>query len=236
MLALLNSVNRHNFINYAIEEFVEDNFAWEEISEIKNTITKTEIKNFLIGNDFKNIPKFNLKVSAYVYNELIIFPRSDIQHDTITTNKFFINVHQLIRGKVNLHHSHITGEIISYAHHFCNSILMERENSEISFIAHTSYGFDLFYFIKAYIACAWESKELNIGGNNLTHANYGNISSEIKLIGSLKFYQRSLGEISSTLTNIEKDAVKNVTENFLNQHHHFCTIWPYLSNQKKIKF
>ena len=113
---------------------------------------------------------------------------------------------------------------------------MERENSEISFIAHTFYGFDLFYFIKAYIACAWESKELNIGGNNLTHANYGNISSEIKLIGSLKFYQRSLGEISSTLTNIEKDAVKNVTENFLNQHHQFCTIWPYLSNQKKIKF
>ena len=112
MLALLNSVNRHNFINYAIEEFVEDNFAWEEISEIENTITKTEIKNLLIGNDFKNIPKFNLKVYAYVYNELIIFPRSDIQHDTITTNKFFINVHQLIRGKVNLHHSHITGEII----------------------------------------------------------------------------------------------------------------------------
>ena len=66
MLALLNSVNRHSFINYAVEEFVEDNFVGEEISEIKNTITKTEIKNLLIGNDFKNIPKFNLKVHAYV--------------------------------------------------------------------------------------------------------------------------------------------------------------------------
>ena len=66
MLALLNSVNRYSYINYAMEEFVEDNFAGEEISEIKNTITKTEIKNLLIGNDFKNIPKFNLKVHAYV--------------------------------------------------------------------------------------------------------------------------------------------------------------------------
>ena len=66
MLALLNSVNRHSFINYAVEEFVEGNFVGEEISEIKNTITKTEIKNLLIGNDFKNIPKFNLKVHAYV--------------------------------------------------------------------------------------------------------------------------------------------------------------------------
>ena len=125
MLALLNSVNRHNFINYAIKKFVEDNFAGEEISEIKNTITKTEIKNLLIGNDFKNIPKFNLKVYAYVYNELIIFPRSDIQYDTITTNKCFINVYRLIRGKVYLDHSHITGEIIGYAHEFCNSILTE---------------------------------------------------------------------------------------------------------------
>ena len=38
-----------------------------------------------MGNDFKNIPKFNLEVYAYVYNELIIFPMSDIQYDTIIT-------------------------------------------------------------------------------------------------------------------------------------------------------
>ena len=91
---------------------------------------------------------------------------------------------------------------------------MEQENREFFFFEHSFIGFDLFYFIKAYIACAWRSKELNIGGNNLTHANYGNISSEIKLIDSLKFYQRSFGELSSTLTNIEKNAIKNVTEKF----------------------
>ena len=76
---------------------------------------------------------------------------------------------------------------------------------------------------------------MNIGSNSLTHANYGNISNEIKLIDSLKFYQRSLGELSSTLTNIEKNAVKNLTKKFLNQHQYFCTICPYLSNQKKDK-
>ena len=103
-------MNRHNFINYAIEKFVEDNFAGEEISEIKNSITKTEIKNLL--------------------------------------------------------HSHITGEIFDYARVFCNSILMEQENGEISFIAHNFFGFDLFYFIKTYIASVWGLKELNIGGNN----------------------------------------------------------------------
>ena len=166
----------------------------------------------------------NLKVYTYIYNELIIFPRSNIQYDTITTNKCFINVYRLIRGKVYLDHSHITGEIIGYAHEFCNSILTEWENDEFSFIGHNFFGFDLFCFINTYTAYAWGSKELNIGGNNLTHANYGNIRIEIKLIDSLKFYQRSLGKLSSTLTNIEKNAVKNVTEKFLNQHHYFCTI------------
>ena len=68
--------------------------------------------------------------------------------------------------------------------------------------------------MKSYIAMAWCSKELNVGGTNLTHANYGNISNEIKLIDSLKFYQRSLSELSSTLTEEEKNAVKFLTNQF----------------------
>ena len=41
--------------------------------------------------------------------------------------------------------------------------------------------------------------------------------------------------MSSTLTEEEKNAVKKLTEKFLNQHFYFCTIWPYLSIQKKDK-
>ena len=89
--------------------------------------------------------------------------------------------------------------------------------------------------MKAYIASAWCSKALNIGGTNLTQANYGNISSEIRLIDSLKFYQRSLGELSSTLTAEEKIAVKKLAEKFLNEHFYFSTVWPYLSLKKKEK-
>ena len=114
-------------------------------------------------------------------------------------------------------------------------MLIERETNGIPLIAHNFFGFDLFYYMKAYIASAWGSKELNIGSNNLTQANYGNIKSEIKLIHSYKFYERSLGELSSTLTNTEKNAVKKITENILNQHYYYCTVWPYLSIQKKDK-
>ena len=76
-------------------------------------------------------------------------------------------------------------------------------------------------------------KELNIGVNNLKNENYSNISSEIKLIDCLKFYQRSLGELSSTLTPEEKTVVKNLGENFLNEHYYFSTVLAYLSVNKK---
>ena len=234
MLALLNNFKRNDFINLATEKFVEDKFAGDEISEIKNTINKTEIKNALSATH-GNVPKFNLKVYAYVYDELVCFPRSDIDYETITTNKFFINVHQLIRGKFHLHHSHITGKRFCYAHDFCNTALVEKSTPKIPFVVHNFFDFDLFYYMKAYIASAWCSKELNIGGTNLMQANYGNISEEIRSIDSLKFYQRSLGELTSTLTAEEKNAAKKLTEKFLNEHYYFCTVCPYLSLKKKDK-
>ena len=89
--------------------------------------------------------------------------------------------------------------------------------------------------MKAYIASAWCSKALNIGSANLTQANHRNISGEIRLIDSLKFYQRSLGELSSTLTAEEKIAVKKLAEKFLNEHFHFSNVWPYLSLKQKEK-
>ena len=49
---------------------------------------------------------------AYVYDQVVCFPRSDIDYETITTNKFFTNVHRLIRGKFHLCHSHITEKIL----------------------------------------------------------------------------------------------------------------------------
>ena len=67
---------------------------------------QTEIKNALQSSAGR-VPKFSLKV---------YFPNSDIQYETFTTDSFFINVHGLIKMKIHLHHSHITGKILGYAH------------------------------------------------------------------------------------------------------------------------
>ena len=96
-------------------------------------------------------------------------------------------------------------------------------------MAHNFFGFDIFYYLKTYIASAWCSKKINIGGTNLTHVNYGIIDNEIKLIDSLKYYQKSLADLSSTLIQEEKRAAVKVTKQFFNQHYYFSTVWPYLT-------
>ena len=49
-------------------------------------------------------------------------------------------------------------------------------------------------------------------------------------IDSLKFYQKSLPELASTLSIEDKIAVNELTTNFLNHHYYFSTIWPYLNS------
>ena len=106
---------------------------------------------------------------------------------------------------------------------------------EISVIAHNLFGFDLYYFIKGFIASAWCSKELKIVGNNLTHINFSKIVREIKFIDSSKYYQKSLAGFARTLSEEEKGAVKKLTEQFFNQHHYFSNIWVFLNSEKKKK-
>ena len=152
------------------------------------------------------------------------------------TRRFFINVHCLIKVKFHLHHSHITGKIKGYAHDFCNTMVIEKTSPDIPFIAHNLFGFDLHYFIKVYIASAWCSKSLDIAGNNLTQINFSNTTGEIKLIDSLKFYQKSLDDLASTLSEEEKLVVKDLTEKFLSQHSYFSSVWTYFSSKKKEKY
>ena len=144
LLALLNSNLRDNFINDEVDNFVEEEFADEIIREIKTTIQKTEIKSAL-SRSRGELYKFNLKVYAFVYDKIIFLPHSDIEYDTLTTDKFFIHVNRLIKGKVHLHHSHMTGIILGYSHDFFNTSVIEKTRSEIPFVAHNFFVFDIFY-------------------------------------------------------------------------------------------
>ena len=158
LLSMFNNYKKNDNINRELSEFIEENFADDSIDELKNRIKQTETKNAL-SSSAGRVPKFNLKIYAFVYDILVYFPSSDIQYETFTTASFFVNVHRLIKMKIHLRHSHVTGKILGYAFDFCNTRLVEKTEPDIPVIAHNLFGSDLYYFIKAYIASAWCSKQ-----------------------------------------------------------------------------
>ena len=154
-------------INSDLKEILNEKLPEiDDIDKLKSNIEAVEIKNLIKSTGAKKIARFNLKLYAFIYDSLIDFPKSKFNYETITTDNFFRNAHRLIKVKIHIHHSHVTGEIFGYLLDFCNWKVRENKN-EILLIAHNLFGFDMFYFIKGYRACAWGSKDLKFGGNNL---------------------------------------------------------------------
>ena len=48
------------------------------------------------------------------------FPQNKFEIQTVVAKKLFNNVRDLIYGRYIVHHSHVTSEIIGYAHDFCD--------------------------------------------------------------------------------------------------------------------
>ena len=151
------------------------------------------------------------------------FPITKFECETVTTNNLFESVHKLASVKIHLHHSHVTGEIIGYTHDFCNWIV--RENRDIvSCIAHNFFKFDFYFLLKNIRLSVWRTKDINIGGKNLTDINFASIDN-FKFIDTMKYYQTSLAQLSKTLTDDEKENIKKLTLRFLTTHDYFSGVW-----------
>ena len=137
------------------------------------------------------------------------FPNTFFESEAFTTNELFDFVHKLINVKIHLHHSHITGEIKGYSHDFCNWIV--RENRDVvSCIAHNFFKFDFYFFLKNIRLSVWRTKDINVGGKNLTDINFASIDN-FKFIDTLKYYQTSLSQLSETATDEEKEKIQKLT-------------------------
>ena len=203
-------------LNTFIETYLSDFDMFEQIKEEIETI---EVK----GYSNTKIPKFNLKLYAFVYEKIMKFPFSKFQCETVTTTNLFLSVHKIINAKTHLHHSHVTGQIKGYAHDFCN--LTVRENYDVvPCIAHNFFKFDMFFLLKGIRLSVWRTEDLNIGGNNMVDINYAQIDN-FKFIDSLKYYQTSLAKLSETMSFEEKTGVGKLVHQFLATHSYFSTIW-----------
>ena len=181
-------------------EFCDDCVDFIKLKEI---ISDVQIKS----KQKAKISKFTLQLYAFVYQRIMRFPRTKFEFETVTAGNLFEYVYKIINLKINLHHSHITGKIIGYVHDFCN--LQAKKNKDvIPCIAHNFLNFDMIFLLKAIRLSAWRTKDINIGGKNLTNLNYAS-NDKFKFIDTMKYYQTSLGKLSETLTEKKKKTLQN---------------------------
>ena len=124
---------------------------------------------------------------------------------------------------MHLHYSHVTGEILGYVHDFCSWRVRDNKTDFVIF-AHNFFGFDMFFLLKGFQVTAWGTRNISLGRTNSTNIYFANIGGETKFIDTLKYYQKSLGQLAATLSVDEKLAVKKVTEQFLRQHDYFSEV------------
>ena len=123
--------------NPVLEEFLHFDLNGEcsHCGEIRDAI-----------DEFKVVSKYGKwdyidEIIGFVYANVIEL------EDLICSATFVDNVKGLMYCKTNMHHSHITGDIIGYSHSYCN-LKVKGYRDKISVIPHNLFRFDFFLFPK----------------------------------------------------------------------------------------
>ena len=114
----------------------------DEIEEIINKIKRIKTSVSEEGKATKE------KTIAYLYQHSVRFINTDkVNGDFQISKKFLSNMIAISKNKKTIHHSHVTGKIIGFAHDFCNQKCKENYYT-IPVFAHNQFRFDFFLFLK----------------------------------------------------------------------------------------
>ena len=119
-----------------------------------------------------------------------------------------------MNNNTHIHHSHVTGGIIGYAHSFCN-MKVRGNNRKITVVAHNLFRFDFFFLLKGLRTGVWRTGDINIGGKNPTDISFANISNQIIFLDTIKYFQQSLNVLANSLTDTKKSAFSKACETFI---------------------
>ena len=88
---------------------------------------------------------FSEKLLVFLYSAIIRFCETDKVKGIPLSKNFLENLEGIMTSKDHVDYSHISGEIIGYAHSFFNTKVGENKY-KITLIAHNLFRFDFFFF------------------------------------------------------------------------------------------
>ena len=110
----------------------------------------------------------------------------------------------------------ISGEIIGYAHSFCNAKVRDNKY-KIIVVAHNLFRFKFLFFIERSNGwySVWRTRDLNVGGKNSKDICFANLGNQVLFLDTIKYFQQSLGALANSLTGNEKSAISRDLRDFL---------------------
>ena len=154
------------------------------------------------------------KLLVLLYSNIVNFCKSDKIKGIPLSIKFIENLIGVRDKGYVIHHSHIMGEIIGYAHLYCSRKV--RENyCKTPVKAYNLFKFEFLLLLKGLRSGVWKTQDINIGGKNPSNINFANIGNQINFFDTIKYFQQSLGPIANSLTDKEKNAIFRECEKFL---------------------
>ena len=118
------------------------------------------------------------KLFSICERSICFIPTSKVKGKYPISSKFISNLIAIFKSQRDIHHSHVTGKIIGYAHNFCN--LRCKENYyTIPVFAHNQFRFDFFLSLKGFRPSVWETTDVSIGGKNPTNVNFVIIKNQV---------------------------------------------------------
>ena len=72
-----------------------------------------------------------------------------------------------------------------------------------------------FLFLKGIRPSVWETTDISTGGKNATDVNFAIFENQVRFINTVKYFQQSLGSLADSMTDTERDNVRNICKKFL---------------------
>ena len=152
---------------------------------------------------------------GYLYKKSLPFLKNEnIDLELPYSNNFLSNLAGIMSNKPVVHHSHVSGKIIGFVHDFCNEKVRENYYT-IPVIARNQFRFDLFFFAQGFRPTVWETTDIKIGTKNASNLNFATISNQVRFIDTVKYFQQSLANLASSMSDVEKQDIKDAFERVL---------------------
>ena len=119
-----------------------EDFMLEELDNVYSTVSK--MKDDITKKRFAKPEDFSDKIISFIYSSLTKFVETNKVKGIPMSKNFIDNLKEIMRNKTHIRHSHISGEIIGYAHSYRNYKVRENK-TKINVIAHNLFSLIFFF-------------------------------------------------------------------------------------------